>query len=844
MNACSETPTFPAPIFNRPSLPRIAYRIGRYSDFRSSLLGALDRSPLLLGWTHRASDDPGIALLEGAALLGDILTFYQELYANEAWLRTAAWPQSITALVRLTGYRPAPGLGGTGQVAFEITGDSPVTVPSGIAFSAQIAGMAAPADFETAQPIVALPSLNRFALYAASSVPTIAPGQSAFAADAVQLGAAGVGLKAKDRLMLVDANDPARRQVAVVRSVTPLLDQVMVAIAGAWQGSPPTGGVSAWKLGRTFRAFGYNAPALQFGLDAASALTSTPVDTTLTLDSLLLGFPLERQVDDLGAGITMLLELQVSDLGGTPTDRFEALTALSVRSDHDAVGPLQGGITRVAFEQGGVGTGPYHLVEWVDRRTAVCHEVSGQGFALNGVRSVANDAGTDALDHFGDGASYAALDGRTVQFVALDADDTAARVEEARVAIDRSRIGDATAVALRRVTLAPGLAQFGVADFPLVDPAVVVFGNVAPMTQGKSQAQVSLGNGDARQRHQSFQLPKAPLTWLADESLAPPRAAAVTVLVDQIAWQPVDTLFASGPRDQVYILREDAAGNTWIQFGDGVNGAVLSSGVGNVQAVYRTGNGANGSRRSGAKPQAAGNLPNLGQLRLYDEVTGGSVDEEASHARTTAPGRVQELGRVVSLSDFEFEALSLPGVEKALAAWDIDDNVPLLALTVLLADDTPAQLASVQSALSAANADRGAARFAVLATRARLEYVQVALALALRPGYQPEPVLAALTAALGVLPADGSAAPAGGVFSVDARDLGEAEYASRIEGALQNVDGVAWVEVTAFGALGVADDPSTLTPASPAALSPAVACAGDRVLALYAAHFSASLGTP
>ena len=43
----------------------------------------------LAHWTHREPDDPGIALLEVGAVLGDILTFYQELYANEAYLRTA-----------------------------------------------------------------------------------------------------------------------------------------------------------------------------------------------------------------------------------------------------------------------------------------------------------------------------------------------------------------------------------------------------------------------------------------------------------------------------------------------------------------------------------------------------------------------------------------------------------------------------------------------------------------------------------------------------------------------------------------------------------------------------------
>ena len=85
--------------------------------------------PSWRAWTHREPDDPGIALLEGAAILGDILTFYQEHYANEAYLRTAAWRESVAELVRLTGYRLAPGIGGRATFAFEVTrqraGDDP-----------------------------------------------------------------------------------------------------------------------------------------------------------------------------------------------------------------------------------------------------------------------------------------------------------------------------------------------------------------------------------------------------------------------------------------------------------------------------------------------------------------------------------------------------------------------------------------------------------------------------------------------------------------------------------------------------------------------------------------------
>jgi hypothetical protein len=85
-NDCSEPERFPQRPFNRPGLDRIRRRIGTYTTLRDFLLRRLNGEPTLAAWTHRGADDPGIALLEGAAILGDILTFYQELYANEACL--------------------------------------------------------------------------------------------------------------------------------------------------------------------------------------------------------------------------------------------------------------------------------------------------------------------------------------------------------------------------------------------------------------------------------------------------------------------------------------------------------------------------------------------------------------------------------------------------------------------------------------------------------------------------------------------------------------------------------------------------------------------------------------
>src|SRR5260370_41214968 len=94
------------------------------------MLRRLNGQTPLLNWTHREPDDPGIALIEGAAILGDILTFYQDLYANEAYLRTAQWRESVSELVRLLGYRLSPCLAGRAAFAFEVKAMRPLTLHS------------------------------------------------------------------------------------------------------------------------------------------------------------------------------------------------------------------------------------------------------------------------------------------------------------------------------------------------------------------------------------------------------------------------------------------------------------------------------------------------------------------------------------------------------------------------------------------------------------------------------------------------------------------------------------------------------------------------------------------
>lgn len=110
----------PATVENRPGLSAIAYRAGTHSQFKETLLARLTASgqPALNGLTARDDDDFSIALLDAWATVGDVLTFYQERIANEAYLRTATERLSVLELARLINYQLSPGVAASTYLAF------------------------------------------------------------------------------------------------------------------------------------------------------------------------------------------------------------------------------------------------------------------------------------------------------------------------------------------------------------------------------------------------------------------------------------------------------------------------------------------------------------------------------------------------------------------------------------------------------------------------------------------------------------------------------------------------------------------------------------------------------
>jgi hypothetical protein len=168
----SETPQV---IQNRPALSAIAYRTGTYSSFNASLLAALSSPdyPALALLRTRDTSDFSIALLDAWSVVCDILTFYQERFANEAYLRTAVSQRSVFELARLVGYVPSPGVAASDILAFTLSSapGSPdnVLIPAGTRVQSVPGPGERPQVFETSSDLTAVIAWN--ALPAQTSQP-------------------------------------------------------------------------------------------------------------------------------------------------------------------------------------------------------------------------------------------------------------------------------------------------------------------------------------------------------------------------------------------------------------------------------------------------------------------------------------------------------------------------------------------------------------------------------------------------------------------------------------------------------------------------------------------------
>lgn len=95
-----------ATITTRDNQQVIDYLARDYNSFRQALIDLIPAK--LPEWTDRSEADFGIVLIELFAYMGDILSYYQDRIANEAFLTTAQERRSVINHLRLIGYEMAP----------------------------------------------------------------------------------------------------------------------------------------------------------------------------------------------------------------------------------------------------------------------------------------------------------------------------------------------------------------------------------------------------------------------------------------------------------------------------------------------------------------------------------------------------------------------------------------------------------------------------------------------------------------------------------------------------------------------------------------------------------------
>lgn len=727
-----DTQVHPAHLANLPGLARVAYRAGDFLSFRRALLKALPGETALTGWRPAIHGDLLLQMLEWWAYVADVLTFYNEQSLNENLLATATQDASVRRLVKILGYRPRPGIGGTANLGVLFTGTRPLLLPAGFRVQSKPAPGKQPQTFETTDAVTLLPpdavnaappgllSGPAHQLYLEGNNKTLAPG------DLLLLAPAG---KPQDGILLTvgqvrHADDSAgNAYTEIVPTGAPVLP---AADAGAYRLLASRRSAGLWKYATTINLI-------------ASPLELEGVDRTLAAGQVML----------LSAPGTTLAPVKLNITGTTEAIWYTNGDG-SLPPSAPAI-PAGAPHTQVAWSTTGVlDTNVWHnaaskvrvLLDWQPAGT------------LRNV-PLASYNGTPPTLLAAAGKQFRTGNAQTVLLEGADA------------------LGALATVSV--LPSAPGtlqIAAFTAGAVPALATPLRVLTNTLRLTRGKSVDKEVLGIGNASQAGQEFTLAKSPLTYLpAGDGYR----STLRVYVNGAEWHEVASFYGQPANATVFITYEDDEHKTHVQFGDWVNGSGLPSGA-EVSAWYRIESGADGVDPGGltviSKP-----LPGVVAVRQPTASGGGADPDSPAHIRHDAPRSILTFGRAISADDYDVIAARAPGVARVRSyfAWNADEQRATVKLYV---GDTPAALESARNALRlSADPNR---RVTVLAASPVLAALFVGLRIA--PGRVPQEVAAEVRSAL--------AEPESGLLGARRLGIGESIYFSQLAKACLDVPDV------------------------------------------------------
>jgi hypothetical protein len=730
----------PATIINPPGLGSVKYRSGDFLTFRRALLQSLLGEESLTIWRAMPHGDLALQLLEWWAYIADVLTFYNERSINENLLGTAVLDADVRALVKLLGYRPRPGIGGSAMVATLLSGPRAITVPPGFRLQSKPAPGKQPQTFETTLP---------FTLAMPDAVAAAPPGVLAGSAGQVYLVGTIKSIQPGDQLLLAPQTSFSGAVVLTVDTIKFAKDSGGTAYTEIVpSGSPtlPSADASGYRLLRSGHSL---------GLWKYTATTVNLVDSPLDVDSV------DRSV---AAGQAVLLSAPGTSLGTVVLTVTGTSEIMWYTNGDDGTPPALPTVpapaphTRIDYD-----SVPFDTTPWDNQRSSVK--------ALIDWRPVGTLRNAPVATYNGTPMTLVAAPGKVFQVgsqMAAIIEDADGNGVVATVAVDAAAPAVLT------------IASFAVTPLPALKTPLRVLQSLLQLTRGKTIPSEILGTGDSSIPNQEFVLQKSPLTYLpAGDSYK----STLAVYVNGIQWTEVPSFYGQPPDAQVFVTFEDDLQKTHVKFGDRVNGASVQTGA-QILAQYRIESGleapAGGALTTIVKP-----FPGLRAVR-YPVAGGGGADrEEPEKIRKYAPRSVLTFGRAISAIDYEAIAAGAPSVTRVRAyyAWNSDEQ---RATVTLYVGDTDAAVSSAKNALqTSADPNRPVTVLQAVA-------VDTALLIAIRvlPGRILDDVLANVRSAL--------ADPDTGLFGERRTGIGESFYFSQMSETCESVDGVEAVKGALF----------------------------------------------
>lgn len=681
--------TTPYALRNAPGQPKLYYRLGTHSVFLRRMVARLSqqqsedgRRPLAR-LTTRAADDPSLALLDAAATVADVLTFYQERIANEGFLRTATERLSVLYLARAIGYELKPGVAASTYLAFTLD-DSPtaqerVTIPAGTQVqSVPVKKGELPQTFETSAEFIAHRAWNRLK-------PRLTrPQDLSKGAKTLYLAGVDTRLQPGDFLLFVGKErrkHPGSEQWDLRRVVT------VEARTGEGEGytlvtwepglgseKPPMDPAQApeiYVFRQRARRFGFNAPDWRtMPLDVKREYVGNP---NLPPDQLPKNWPNFEIKEDKKP----LLELDALYPKVVP-ESWVALLAPGYAElyqvvKNETVGvanfALTGQVTRLELDT------PAHL-SWFERRTTLALiEAERLTPAEEPLTMPVTGKQIDVSGAIGDLAQGQPL------------------IVSGKLA-ESDELSTATVVFVENVQVQPGfttvlLKEQGLGATQFIRSTTTIYANVVAATHGETTNEV-LGSGDGGRPHQRFKLKKAPLTHVSAKTPGG-AASTLTVRVNGVAWKENPSFYEATSTDPAYVVRIADDGTATVLFGDGERGARLPTGQENVTAVYRFGIGQAGEVGAGTLSLLKTRPLGVREVTNPAAASGAEDPETLDAARAHALQTVLTLDRIVSVQDFTDFANAFAGVGKAQAKALCIGELLLIHLTLADASGDPVQ---------------------------------------------------------------------------------------------------------------------------------------------------------